>query len=152
MAQREDREMTLKLSKVRGHADQYTFIYDNGSKAVSWQVDGNDVDTEILTDVVDTVHPVIAPTIPQYPVGARTPVLNANIQPTLPGFDNLGHPLVWDERYGPNPGAEAADKAAREEEMRLRNMGGALRTGVGMAAEDIPVFDNGDLPEVNWGA
>jgi hypothetical protein len=147
--------VTLKLSKVRGDATHYTFTYDNGSKVVSWQVDGNDVDTEILADVVDSVEfaqRAITPTVPQYPVGARTPVLNANIQPTLPGFDNPGHPLVWDERYGPNPGAEAADKAAREEEMRLRNMGGALRTGVGMAADDIPVFDNGDLPEVNWGA
>lgn len=138
--------MTLKLSKVRGHADQYTFIYDNGSKVVSWQVDGNDVDTEILADVVDSVEyatRVNAPTVPQYPVGQGNPHFE---QPPL--FD-------WPYIAGsalPNTGAEAANKAAIEEEMRLRNMGGALRTGVGMAAEDIPVFDNGDLPEVNWGA
>lgn len=126
--------MTLKLSKVRGHADQYTFIYDNGSKVVSWQVDGNDVDTEILTDVVDSIYPAILPTIPQY---------------------RLGEAPMFTPPFGPitvNSGAEAADRAAREEEMRLRNMGGALRTGIGMAADDIPVVDTdrNDLPGVNW--
>lgn len=136
MAEREDREMTLKLSKVRGHADQYTFIYDNGSKVVSWQVDGNNVDTEILTDVVDTVHPALTPTLPRYPLDL-TPEQWSIVKPVIPGLENYG--------------AEAADKAAHDEEMRLRNMGGALRTGINLAAEDIPVFDDGGLPEVNWG-
>jgi hypothetical protein len=31
------------------------------------------------------------------------------------------------------------------------NMGSALKRGINMGPEDIPVFDNGDLPEVNWG-
>ncbi len=57
-----------------------------------------------------------------------------------------------------NQGAEAADKAAREEEMRLRNMGSALGQGINLSAEDIPVVDadasghvHSDLPDVNWG-
>jgi len=131
--------MTLKLSKVRGHADQYTFIYDNGSKVVSWQVNGNDVDTEVLTDVVDTVHPAIAPTVPQYPIHGL-PIGPVFVQPALPGAENYG--------------AEAADRAAREEEMRLRNGGAALAKGIGMAFDDIPIVDTdrNDLPGVNWGA
>lgn len=134
--------MTLKLTKVRGQADHYVLSYDNGTKVVAWQVDGNDVDTEILQDVVDTVHPVLPPTRPMYPTGTQ---LNpqfispgAYVQDTIPDLENYG--------------AEAADKAARDEELRLRNMGGALRTGVNLSAEDIPVFDSGELPDVNWSA
>ncbi len=137
--------MTLKLARVRGKADQYVFTYDNGTKVVAWQVDGNDVDTEILTDVVDTVHPGF----PAYNLAhlghndirdaiARVAATVQPFQPTLPGLENYG--------------AEAADKAAREEEQRLLNMGAALRTGINMGPEDIPVFDNGELPDVNWGA
>jgi hypothetical protein len=144
--------VTLKLTRVRGKADQYVFTYDNGTKVVAWQVDGNDVGTETLTDVVDTVHP----SFPAYDMAsprhndirdgiARVAATVQPFQPTLPGMENYG--------------AEAADKAAREEEQRLMNMGGALRTGINMAAEDIPVLDisssghvRSDLPDVNWGA
>jgi hypothetical protein len=126
--------MTLKLTKVRGKADQFALAYDNGTKVVVWQVDGNDVDTEILQDVVDTVHPILPPTRPMYEVGTQ---LNPQfVQPVIPGMENYG--------------AEAADRAARDEEQRLMNMGGALRTGLNLGPEDIPVFDNGDLPDVNW--
>lgn len=139
--------MTLKLTKVRGQADHYVLSYDNGTKVVAWQVDGNDVDTEILQDVVDTVHPALPPTRPMYQTGTQ---LNPQfVQPMLPGD---WPPLFADPIQPTNTGAEAADKAARDEETRLRNMGGALRTGINLAAEDIPVFDSGDLPEVNWGA
>jgi hypothetical protein len=137
--------MTLKLARVRGKADQYVFTYDNGTKVVAWQVDGNDVGTELLTDVVDTVHPILAPTVPQYPtLFPPNGTALQFVQPVIPGMENYG--------------AEAADKAAREEEQRLMNMGGALRTGINMAAEDIPVLDisssghvRSDLPDVNWG-
>jgi hypothetical protein len=130
--------MTLKLAKVRGKENQFVFTYDNGVKVVAWQVDGNDVDTEILTDVVDTVHPALSPAIPQYstmfpPNGTALQF----VQPVIPGLENYG--------------AEAADRAAREEEQRLMNMGSALKRGINMGPEDIPVFEDGDLPEVNWG-
>jgi hypothetical protein len=145
MAKGEDREMTLKLTKVRGQADHYVLSYDNGTKVAAWRVDGNDVDTEILQDVVDTVHPALPPTRPMYQAGTQ---LNPQfVQPMLP------LPGGWNEvQVTHNTGAEAADKAARDEELRLRNMGGALRTGINLAAEDIPVFDSGELPDVNWSA
>jgi hypothetical protein len=91
--------------------------------------------------VVDTVHPV-------------DPIRVLHRPETYPTFVQ---PALFD--LPPNSGAEAADKAAREEEQRLMNMGGALRTGINMAAEDIPVLDisssghvRSDLPDVNWGA
>ena len=134
--------MTLKLSKVRGQANTYVFTYDNGSKVVSWQVDGNDVSTETLTDVVDTVFPAIPPTKPQFPITMPPEMYIPQIH------GGFGPPFVEPE----NAGAAAADKAALEEEMRLRNMGGALRTGINLAADDIPVVDSdrNDLGSVDW--
>jgi hypothetical protein len=144
MAPGEDRAMSLTLKKVRG-SDDYQFSWDDGSKAVSWIVQGNDVDPSTLLDIVNTAAPErmisIPPTIPAIPLWSQTEDV-ARMQ------------REWVASVtGHNQGAEAADRAARDEEMRLRNMGSALASGVGLAAEDIPVVDTdrNDMGPVNWG-
>lgn len=128
--------MTIQIKKIAGN--QYRFHLTDGAKSIQWVVDGNDVDASTLLDVINAENPHVAPTEPHYAIGYRpTPQF---IQPTLPGLENLG--------------AEAADKAAKLEELRLRNMGSALAKGINLGPEDIPVFNGeaGDnLPPVNWG-
>lgn len=131
--------MSLTLTKVRG-SDSFQFNWNDGSKSVSWTVDGSNVDPTTLLDIVDTAAPDKVLSLP----------------PTTPAI-----PLDWPRGqvagiFVPdtsNQGAEAADQAAREEEMRLRNMGSALGNGVGLGPMDIPVVDSdrNDLPEPNWG-
>jgi hypothetical protein len=135
MAQEEDRSM-IQLRKIAGN--QFKFSLTDGAKAIQWVVDGNDVDVSTLLDVINAENPHVSPSEPHYAIGYRpTPQF---VQPAL--FDV------------PNAGAAAADKAAHEEELRLRNMGAALSKGIGLGPEDIPVFNGepGDaLPPVNWG-
>jgi hypothetical protein len=138
--------MSLTLKKVRG-SDDYQFSWSQDGKVVQWVVNGGDVDLSVLLDIVNTAAPeqmiTIPPTIPQYPVGE----LRQWPQLTQTQWDTVSSYIPGNE------GAEAADRAARDEEMRLRNMGAALNSGVGLAAEDIPVVDTdrNDMGPVNWG-
>jgi hypothetical protein len=131
----------IALEKVRGsHMYRLSYHDQEMTKLITWEINPDDVDLDVLLDVIQTAQPLPA-TIPAIPVGPwRVPELTpeqwAIVQPVIPGLENYG--------------AQAADKAAHEEEMRLRNMGGALRTGINLSAEDIPVFEDGDLPSVNW--
>lgn len=129
--------MTSKLTlvKIRG-TSWYSFRYSDEVKSMSWSVDPKDIPVETLRDIINTVHPPLQPTVPAIPIhpGAEFPQLFAPaIQPS-------------------NTGAEAADRAAREEEMRLRNMGSAISRGIGLGPDDIPVVDvdRNDLPDPNW--
>jgi len=129
--------MTLVLKKVRGQSALFVFEYDNGQKKVVWHVDGNDVEPSTLFDILDSLGGPLPATQPAIPHWIDThPTF---VQPPL--FDL------------PNEGAAAADKAAREEEQRLMNMGAALSKGINMGPTDIPVFNGeagDDLPPVNW--
>lgn len=133
--------MTLSLIKERG-SNRYLFQHIEGMKEVQWIVDGADVDLDVLVDIINTVSPPLNGTVPAIPLGS-----NSGTQlPLMPGWNNVK--VEW------NAGAEAANKAAQEEEMRLRNMGSALGKGINLGPEDIPVFNGeaGDeLPPVNWG-
>jgi hypothetical protein len=138
----------IKLRKIAGN--QFKFSLMDGAKAIQWIVDGDDVDVSTLLDVINAENPHTPPTAPHYAIGYRPK--GANVRPEviaayhgeqwpIPGLENLG--------------AQAADRAAKDEEMRLRNMGAALAKGINLGPEDIPVFNGeaGDaLPPVNWGA
>lgn len=130
--------MTLKLTKIRGY-DEYSVVYDNGVKTVSWLLDGQNVSVETLTDIIDTVNPAIPPTKPAIPLAS----------PSLGQLFQAASEVYAQE----NAGAEAADRAARQEEMRLRNGGAALARGIGMENDGLPVVDTdrNDLGSVNWG-
>jgi hypothetical protein len=135
--------MTLSVKKVGGN--QLRFTYNDGLKTVAWMVESEDVSLDTLQDILGTVRGQILPTTPAIPTDYPR------------GWDSrgAGRPVGYPgliEASG-NLGAEAADKAARDEEVRLRNMGSALGQGVNMAADDIPVVDNdrNDMSEVNWG-
>lgn len=131
----------IALEKVRGsHMYRLSYHDQEMTKLITWEINPDDVDLDVLLDVIQTAQPLPA-TIPAFPVGARN----------APEFFQPALPADWNRVTVGNEGAEAADKAAHEEEMRLRNMGGALRTGINLSAEDIPVFEDGDLPPVNWG-
>lgn len=136
--------MSLSIKKVRG-SDTFEFLWSNEGKTISWFVDGSDVEASTLLDIVDTIAPrqvFIPPTMPQYPVGINPQFFPPNA-------------LDWNTvAIEHNVGAEAADRAAQEEEMRLRNMGSALASGVGLPADAIPVVDSdrNDMGPVNWSA
>ena len=138
--------MSLSIKKIPGN--QFRFSWEDGGKSIQWVVNGDDVDTSILLDILDTTRPVmpdLPPTIPLYPAGIPIgmPYVVASNNPNWSSIE-VTH----------NTGAEAADRAARDEEMRLRNMGSALASGVGLPADAIPVVDSdrNDLPEPNWRA
>lgn len=147
--------MTLMLEKVRGQR-MFEITSFDGNKHISWIIDPADVDVEVLQDIVNTVAPPpLAPTVPAIQVSAWTPnqfqpgwnEVQVNDLPT--GREILG--MVTQEQVRlHNAGAEAADRAAREEEQRLMNMGSALARNINMGPEDIPVFEEG-MPDVNWG-
>jgi hypothetical protein len=139
--------VSLSIKKVRG-SDTFEFLWSNEGKTISWFVDGSDVEASTLLDIVDTIAPreaLIPPTMPQYPVG-----MGINPQLFFPPNARDWNTVTIEH----NVGAEAADRAAQEEEMRLRNMGSALATGVGLPADAIPVVDSdrNDMGPVNWSA
>lgn len=124
------------LEKVRGsNAYRFSYAAENG-KFVQWEVNGDDINIDVLQDIIDTVRPPIQPTVPAVPLAAPW-----SYQGGLAIDPAAGHI---------NTGAEEADRKAREEEQRLMNMGSAISKGIGLGPEDIPVFDNGELPDVNW--
>lgn len=139
--------MSLSLKKLPGN--QFRFSWAENGKVVQWVVEGDDVEVPTLLDIVDTVAPrevLIPPTAPLYPIG---------VSPYGVPFVSAPNNLNWSSiEVTHNTGAEAADRAARDEEMRLRNMGSALASGVGLPADAIPVVDSdrNDLPEPNWRA
>jgi hypothetical protein len=144
--------MSLTLKKMPG--TQFRFSWAEDGKVVQWVVDGSDVDPSTLLDILDTVAPrevLIPPTTPMYPAG---PVpSNPDYGISVPSIGELQR--QWSATVtGHNLGAEAADRAARDEEMRLRNMGSALASGVGLPADAIPVVDSdrNDMGPVNWSA
>lgn len=132
----------ITLEKVRGKPNYYWVVWKNEEgKTVSWPIDGADLSVDVLQDIINTVRPPIQPTAPAIPLNPRLWPAELTqeqwdvVAPVIPGI---------------NSGAEAADKAAREEEQRLMNMGSALAKGINLGPEDIPVFEDGGLPEVNW--
>lgn len=143
MAQEEDRPV-IQLRKIAGN--RFKFSLTDGAKAIQWVVEGDDVDVSTLLDVINAQNPHTPPTEPHYAIGYRTLPAELTqaqwdvVQPVIPGMENYG--------------AQAADRAAKEEEARLRNMGAALSKGINMGPDDIPVFNGepGDgLSPVNWG-
>ncbi len=147
--------MSLTIKKVRG-SDNYQFSWTSEGKVVQWIVNGSDVDPTTLLDIVNTAAPectiTIPPTIPMYPVGT-----NPQFTPPPSDWDRFFVKSAVAGTFVPdtsNAGAEAADRAARDEEMRLRNMGSALASGVGLPADAIPVVDSdrNDMGPVNWSA
>lgn len=128
----------ITLEKVRGRPNHYWAVWKNEEgKTVSWPLDGADLSVDVLQDIINTVRPPIQPTVPAIPLGYDP-------------LRDLTRVLQNSPDTGVNAGAEAADRVAREEEQRLMNMGSALAKGINLGPEDIPVFDNGELPPVNW--
>ena len=135
MAQGEGRKMTLSAKKIGGN--RLLFTYNDGRKSTTWETDATEVDVEVLRDIVDTVVPPLPPTVPAIPLVAPQQAA-LFVPPAAAKQPVTGFGTDW----------------GFEEEVRLKNMGAALNTGVGLAAEDIPVFNGepGDqLPPVNWG-
>lgn len=131
----------IQLAKVRG-STMYNLSYNDEAmtKLIVWEINPYDVDLDTLQDIINTVRPPIPPTVPAIPLG-HDPL--RDLTRVLQNYPDAGV----------NAGAEAADRAAREEEMRLRNMGSAISKGIGLGPDDIPVVDvdRVDLPDVNWG-
>lgn len=142
----------ISLEKIRGSHNYRISYHDKEmSKLITWQIEPDDISLDTLRNIIHTVeveeYLPITPTTPAIPrewPAELIPEQWATVSPFIPPATNQG--------------AEAADKAAREEEMRLRNMGSALGQGINLSAEDIPVVDadasghvHSDLPDVNWG-
>lgn len=142
----------ITLEKVRGKPNYYWVVWKNEEgKTVSWPIDGADLSVDVLQDIINTVRPPIQPTVPAIPVDP-TILLTQDLSPWInPKIHST--PGAINATDAKNLGAEAADKAARDEEMRLRNMGSAISRGIGLGPDDIPVVDvdRVDLPDVNWG-
>ncbi len=135
--------MTLTVLKVRGANNVVRFSFQDGQKNVTWEVNSDDDDAVIVGVLQDIVN-VVRPHVPHddIPLGYNTHWIGA-FGEALPVPADIASVAA-------NQGLRDAEKAAQEEEMRLKNMGSALRTGLNMGPEDIPVFDNGELPPVNW--
>lgn len=134
--------MTIFIDKDRGKPT-FTVSFLDGDKRVQWGLDperGEDHLIDTFQDIINTVRPPIQPTVPAIPLGYDP-------------LRDLTRVLQNSPDTGANAGAEAADRAACEEEQRLMNMGSALAKGINMGPEDIPVVDGdrNDLPDVNWG-
>lgn len=139
MAESEGDKVTLAAKKIGGN--RLLFTYHDGTKSITWEADAADVDVEILRDIVHTVAgpdlPPIPPTVPLIPLGGNPELF---IPPPSAPFRSVSAP-------GSDWGFD--------EEVRLKNMGSALSSGVGLPADAIPVFNGeaGDqLPPVNWSA
>jgi hypothetical protein len=106
--------------------DEYVLEWREGHKCTTWSVTKADDLVSVLHDILTTVEVNHTPLNPVFLAPAERRAVS-----------------------GPNPGAEAADKAAREAEMALRNGGAALRVGVGF--DGVPVFEDPDsIPPVDW--
>lgn len=104
-------------------SDSIILRYDSGKQSI-WPVP---VDTEgileVLTDVLGEARKA------------------SGYDPLLPPFMTPTRPVAMAS------GVRERDHGD-DEEIRLRNGGSALRVGVGEL--DIPIFDDDQIPDVNW--
>lgn len=122
-------ELRIQTAEL-GEGDNFEITWAEGYRKTSWTFHQDDDLVEVLRDILATVEPNYTPTNPVF------------LAPTLHTQKRMAQAM--------NPGAEAADKAAREAEMALRNGGAALAQGLGF--ENVPTYeDAADIPPVNWG-